>query len=330
MRWLADRLAPGQPSGPGGPGRQLLAPAPPAIGRHWEAVHVAPLLQELGSPDAASFFCHWLLDSVRRTGSAAPRLLSLGAGDGQVELGVARAFAAAGVTAFTIECVEPHPLLRARLRALALAQGLDRHLIGIAADCNDWRRPHRYDGILANGSLHRVVRLERLLDAVRHALADGAWFVTRARIGRNGHRRWPEALAEVAQLWPELPPSHRWNHVLRRHEERFTDWDSGRVGDDGVRAQDVLPELLRRFTAPVFAGFGNLIDVFTSAAFGPNFAPGNAWDRAFVAHVHARDEALLRDGALQPTHMVAVWSRDHEPVRAHARGLAPARCVRRE
>jgi hypothetical protein len=181
---------------------------------------------------------------------------------------------------------------------------------------------------MANGSLHQVVRLERLLDEVQKSLADGAWFVASTRIGRNGHQRWPEALAEVHRFWRELPASHRWNHHLRRSEQTFTDWDSSRIGDDGVRAQDVLPELLRRFSLPLFAGYGNVIDPFVGTAFGPNFAPTSSWDSRFVEAVHERDEELLANGTLTPTHMFAVMAREAEPVRCHARGLAPEQCVR--
>lgn len=330
MRWLADRLGAGQAFGSGGPGRQLVAHDVPAIFHHWQDTHVLPLLHEVGVADADTLFGHYLRDSVTRTGGSdrAPRLLSLGAGDCQLELRLAKAFVKGGLREFTIDCVEPNPLLRSRGRATALAQGLDRHVVGVAADCNTWRSKHRYDGVLANDSLHQVVRLERLLDDVHKSMAEGAWFVARARIGRNGHRRWPEALAEVHRFWQELPVGHRWNHRLRRSEQTFTDWDSSRVGDDGVRAQDVLPALLQRFSLPVFAGFGNVVDPFVGTAFGPNFVPGNAWDRDFIEQVHLRDEELLANGTLTPTHMFAVMARDAEPVRCHAHGLAPEQCVR--
>lgn len=339
MRWLAERLgsSPTGGSGPGGaatfagPGRQLVAHEVPRIQAHWEEAHVAPILHELGVADAPTFFAEALRDAVRRTGSERPRFLSLGAGSGELELRLAKAFAADGLGEFLFECVEPNPLLRSRLRATALAQGLDRHVVLVDACGNEWRAGRqRYDAVMANGALHRVVLLERLLDEVKKSMADGAWFATRARIGRNGHRRWPEALAEVQRFWQELPQSHRWNHQLRRQEQHFTDWDHARIGDDGVRAQDVLPELLRRFSASAFAAFGNVIDVFTGVAFGPNFAAGNGWDREFVAAVHARDEEMLQFGRLSPTHMVALWSKEAEPVRVHARGLPPERCVRRE
>jgi len=328
MRWLADRLGAGQAFGSGGPGRQLVAHDVPAIFHHWQDTHVQPLLHELGVADAETLFGHFLRDSATRTGNPTPRFLSLGAGDCRLELRLAKAFVKGGLTEFTIDCVEPNPLLRSRARATALGQGLDQHVVGVAADCNTWRARHRYDGVIANGSLHQVARLERLLDEVQKSMADGAWFVTSARIGRNGHQRWPEALAEVHRCWRELPASHRWNHHLRRSEQAFTDWDSARIGDDGVRAQDVLPELLRRFSLPLFLGYGNVIDPFVGTAFGPNFAPGNAWDRGFVETVHERDEELLANGTLTPTHMYAVMAREAEPVRCHARGLAPEQCVR--
>lgn len=327
MRWLADRLG-GGGDGSGGPGRQLVAHEVPRIFHHWEATHVQPLLHELGAADAESLYGVYLRDAVARTGNATPRFLSLGARDCQVELRLAKAFVRDGLRDFTFDCVEPNPLLRSRGRATALAQGLDKHLVGIGGDGNTWRPKHRYDAVLANGSLHQVVRLERLLDDVHKAMLDGGWFVARARIGRNGHLRWPEALPEVQRFWRDLPPSHRWNHHLRRSEQTFTDWDSSRIGDDGVRAQDVLPELLQRFSMPVFAGFGNVVDVFVGTAFGPNFSPTNAWDRDFLEMVHERDEELLQAGTLTPTHMVAAMTREAEPARHHARGLSPELCVR--
>ncbi len=328
MRWLADRLAPDR-RGSGGPGRQLVAHDEPRIFRHWQRTHVEPLLHELGVADVATLFGHFLRDSASRTGNPAPRFLSLGAGDCRLELRLAKAFVGAGLEEFTFDCVEPDPLLRSRGRAAALAQGLDRHVVGVDADPNTLRIRRRYDGVMADGSLDRVVRLERLLDEVQRALADDAWFVVSARIGRNGHLRWPEALAEVQRVWSQLPPSHRWNHHLRRSQPEFVDWDSSRVGDDGVRAQHVLPELLKRFSAPWFAGFANVVDVFVGTALGPNFSPDAAWDREFIAAVHARDEQLLTSGALTPTRMVTVMAAGAEPVRVHARGLAPEQCVRR-
>lgn len=322
-QWLAARLGWGRRPAPGA----LLPHELPPIHHHWLRTHVHPLLQGLGVEDVDAFWQHWLLDSASRTGAAAPRFVSLGSGDGRRELRLAAALAAAGFERFTIECVEADPLLQSTARATALARGLDRHLVPVRADGNAWRARGRYDGVLADGCLDRTARLERLLDGVHRSLADGAWFVVGSYIGRNGHRRWPEALIEVQRWFRELPAGHRWNHLLRRHEQVFQDRDA-RLGTDGIRAEHVLPELLRRFSAPVFVGFGNVVDAFVGPAFGPNFSPHATWDRRFVAGVHAHDEALLQQGLLTPTHMLAVLSRDEEAARFHARALSPEQCVR--
>ena len=126
MRWLAERLG-GAPTGGGGspggaatfagPGRQLVAHEVPRIQAHWEEVHVAPILHELGVADTATFFAEALRDAVRRTGNERPRFLSLGAGSGQLKLRLAKAFAADGLGGFLFECVETNPLLRSRPRA---------------------------------------------------------------------------------------------------------------------------------------------------------------------------------------------------------------------
>ena len=323
MRWLAERLGGGDQA-PDGP---LVAHAIPAIFEHWERTHVRPLLEPLGADDTEQFFVRQLLDSAKRSGSPAPRFLSLDAGTCDLELQLAVALRQAGLGEFNIECVELSPLKLARARATALARGLARHVTLVRADTNTWRAKTSYDGVLGRGGLDRVQRLERLLDEVQRALADGASFVVSSRIGRNGHRCWPEALAEVQRFFEELPIGHRWNHLLRRSEMTFVDHDQSRFGQ-GLRAQDVLPQLLARFSMPLFAGYGGAIEAFVSAAMGPNLSPQVARDRDFIARVHDNDEALLQAGQLTPTRMLAVLTAGDSGTPAYARGLAPASCVR--
>ena len=328
IQWLADRLRPGRRGSTSGP---LLPYEVPAIADHWQAVHVLPLLHEIGAADPDTFFVHHLLEGASRTGSARPRFLSIGAGTCDVEMRLAASFLRAGVREFTIECLEPNPLLLARGRATALARGLDQRVVQVRGDCDNFRsRGHRdrYDGVLANGSLHNLRRLERTLDEVRSSLADGANFVASARIGRNGHQCWPEALREVQRFFGELPVGHRWNHLLRRSEQDYVDQDQSRLHGDGICAEDVLPALLERFSMPVFAGFGGAIEPFVGRAFGPNLVPHVAWDRDFIARVHDNDETLLMAGKLTPTRMFAVMTAGDAATPTYARGLAPADCVR--
>ena len=73
--------------------------------------------------------------------------------------------------------------------------------------------------------------------------------------------RWPEALAIVHELWKELPDRYKYNHQLKRLEIEYENWDCSRQGGfEGVRAQEILPLLLKKFHFDLFVGFGNVIE----------------------------------------------------------------------
>ncbi len=237
-----------------------------------------------------------------------PVFLSIGSGDGNNEVEIAQLLRARGLEDFRIDCLELNPTLIKRATGDARTAGLSSQLHFLRGDFNKWRPRRRYDGVVANQSLHHVTNLEGLFDAVRDALAPGAFFVANDVIGRNGHQRWPEALHFVERFWRKLPRSHRFHHQFRRYEESFVDWDCSAVGFEGIRAQDVLPLLLERFHFHVFVGYGNAIDPFVDRGFGPSFDAAAAWDRAFVDCVHACDERALLAGYLTPTHMMAVMA----------------------
>ena len=56
------------------------------------------------------------------------------------------------------------------------------------------------------------------------ASADGR-FITSDMIGRNGHQRWPEALAIVQEFWRELPKAYRYNLLCRATRTQYLNWD---------------------------------------------------------------------------------------------------------
>jgi SAM-dependent methyltransferase len=183
---------------------------------------------------------------------------------------------------------------------------------------------------MANQSLHHVVNLEGLFDEVTRALAPGGDFVVADIIGRNGHQRWPEALAAVQRFWRELPPAYRENRQLRRHEERFENWDCSSESFEGVRAEDILRLLVERFEFRLFIGFANVVDVFVDRSFGHNFDADAAWDREFIDRVHAFDEQGFADGTLTPTHLIAVMTADAGGATRSARGLTPEKSLHRK
>ncbi len=303
----------------------------PPIFHYWSNTWLRPQLESFGFSNPDQFFAKFLAAAHADIRPQRPaRFASLGCGNCDTEVRVARLLLDRGVGSFTIDCVDINDTMLARGRQLAMDQGVGEHIVAARGDFNDWRPRGHYDAVFANQSLHHVVNLEGLFAAVDAALTPAGRFVTSDMIGRNGHMRWPEAAEIVQQFWQELAPDYRRNVQLHRNEPRFLDWDCSVAGFEGIRAQDILPLLLARFDFEFFFAYGNVIDPFIDRGFGPNFDAHAEWDRDFIDRVHARDEAALLDGEVTPTHMLAVLRRRPWSGRcAHRPGLAPERCVRR-
>jgi hypothetical protein len=146
-------------------------------------------------------------------------------------------------------------------------------------------------------------------------------------IGRNGHQRWPEALELVERLWPTLPARYRYHHLLAEHHERFVNWDCSNEGFEGIRAQDILPLLLKNFRFHKFLGFGGLTDVFIDRGYGHNLRPDNPQDTAFIDLVACLEGLLTDLGHIKPTQMAAVMGLHRAEPRAY-RHWTPEFCVR--
>jgi SAM-dependent methyltransferase len=300
----------------------------PPIFHYWSNRYLRPKLEAFGFSHPDAFFARYVAQALR---SARTRGLvaSIGAGNCDTEIRLAQALLAEGFDDFEIECIDLNPRMLERGAADAKAAGVLRLMRFTQADFNRWTATRRYNAIVANQSLHHVLALEHLLDAIRDALAPAGLFVTSDMIGRNGHQRWPEARAIVDEFWAELPAAYRRNLQLGRHEETFLDWDCAGDGFEGIRAQDVLPLSIERFAFDLFIAFGNVIDPFIDRSFGHHFDPANAWDRGFIDRVHARDEREIDAGNITPTHMMAVMGVGREGQGLALPGLTPARCVRR-
>lgn len=297
----------------------------PPIFHYWSNRYLRPWLEQYGYSNPDQFFAHYLTQVAGQGGGHA---VSLGAGNGDTELRVAQLLAERGVP-MLIECLELNPTMIERGQAQAQAMGLTDRVRFTVCDLNRWQPSQPIDAVIANQSLHHFVNLEQIFDTVRAHLRAGGLFMTSDMIGRNGHQRWPEALAHVQRLWAELPRSYRYNLQLRRQEDEFADWDCSVEGFEGIRAQDILPLLLERFSFQTFIAWGNLIDPFIDRSFGHHFNVEQEWDRAFIDQVHALDEQEILAGRLTPTHLMGVMTVGTPRLREYARGLDPARCVRR-
>lgn len=301
----------------------------PQIFHYWSNTYVRALLEEVGASNPDEFFAKYLHESSARCETQFPVFISIGAGNCDTEVRVARLLKNSGLAEFTIECLDMNPHMLARGRQMAELEGVAGHIATIEGDFNSWAGTKRYHGAIANQSLHHVMNLEGLFDEIKRSLHPNAYFITSDMIGRNGHQRWPEALSEVQRFWQELPNEYRYNRQLNRLEDDYENWDCSKEGFEGVRAQDILPLLLTRFHMHVFIAFANVVDVFVDRAFGHNFNGDGEWDRQFVDRLHAFDEEGLQNGNLTPTHLMAVMTKAPIPSPFWSRGLSPTACVRR-
>jgi SAM-dependent methyltransferase len=310
-------------------GRCPTVHALPDIFHYWSNRYLRPKLEAFGASHPEAFFLRHL-DRCRRDGAGeSRRFLSIGAGDCDIEIGLAGALAKMDGPAFVIECLDVNRAVLERGRAKAAAAGVAEHIAIAHVDLNRWRPTDRYDAVIANQSLHHIAALEPLFDGVADSLAPHGLFIVSDMIGRNGHKRWPEAMAIVEEFWRELPDAYRVDRQRRKQHRDYPDVNYASRGFEGIRAQDILPLLVERFAFDVFIGFANAIDPFVDRSFGPNFSVDKDWDRDFIDRVHARDEAAILSGAITPTHMLAAMCVGRAGEDRFADGLSPQAAVRR-
>jgi len=290
--------------------------------------HIRPRVEEVF--DAGSIrgiFASGMSQGAPRNGSYC--FVSIGSGDASYEIEVAKELVADGYLNFTIECTEISPIMNRRARERIAASSVSQHLIVTQTDINTWVSDKMYDGAMTHHALHHIVELEHLFLNVKRALKPGANFCVADMIGRNGHMRWPEVLEYVEMIWSFLPEQKKLNHQLKSLDVAFVNSDCSSEGFEGIRAQDILPLMLDKFSFRSFAAWGGLIDIFIDRGFGWNFDPENDLDRNLIAFIARLNEDLIRAGRIKPTQMLAVMTPSPvtEPPRLYA-GLTPEFAVR--
>ena len=301
----------------------------PGICFYWLNRYILPQMASFGYAGAEEFFFLNLEKAYRQSRNEKRRFLSIGAGNCDMEVQLAAQLRTAGLSDFVIDCLDLNPAMIGRGTVDAAARGIGDALSPLVADFNRWQPEREYDAVIANQALHHVVELENLFAGVRSSLTPEGLFIVSDMIGRNGHRRWPEALELVEKFWQELPERYRYNQQLKQMDIEYLDWDCSVEGFEGIRSQDILPLLIERFHFNFFYAFGNVTDPFIDRSYGPNFDASGEWDRAFIDRVHACDEAGMAEGRLKPTHMLAVLSRAGTEDLICTEGFTPEFAVRR-
>lgn len=299
----------------------------PEIHHFWTNRFLTPLLVEVGVPDVDTLWRREIIEQCRRRTPERARLVSLGAGNGELELSLAEALMREGIDNLELVLLELNAEMLGRAEEQARRLGIEDRVRTEVVDLNTWTPSVDADVYLASHSLHHVVELEHLYEQVRRSLTPDGVLLVNDMIGRNGHQRWPEAGQAVRLIWRTLPERYRYNHSLRRVDDEYPDLDCSSEGFEGIRSQDVLPLLLRVLHPKTLVGFANVIDPFVDRVYGHNFDPGNPDDTALIEEIATFDEAAIDAGVLTPTHLLAVFGRESVPCR-YPRRRSPERMVR--
>lgn len=302
----------------------------PEIFHYWSNKHLAPVkFHQFGITDPEQFFFLYAVKFHERFPDKSIMMVSLGCGNCDMEARLARRLVDEGISDFNIECIDINETMLERGREHALSLDVGPYISPAYGDFNSWKTTKTYDIIIANQCLHHVVELESLFFAVKSALSPEGYFLTSDMIGRNGHQRWPEALAIVREFWKELPADYKFNQLLKRQEEEYINHDCSVESFEGIRAQDILPLLNKVFHFELFIPFANVVTVFIDRPFGHNFDAEGEWDRDFIDRVHARDDAAILSGEIKPTQMLAVLRNQAVETTLLHPGLTPEFCIRK-
>ena len=300
------------------------------IYHYWDVKHIRPrMCTVFGVPDVMLLFAGCAAEAFHQPG-ASRRIVSLGAGECVHEITLIKKLLEMGETDFTLEALELSPLRSERARESARKEGVARYLTISEADLNTWVPERKYSIVIAKDTLHHVLELEHLFDSVHEALEDEGTFLTSDMIGRNGHMRWPEALELIQAIWKFIPDHYKTNHQLKRVEQEYENWDCSKVGFEGIRAQDILPLLVKKFSFRSFLGFGNLPDIFIERGFGHNLSVDDPHDTGFIDFLEDLNTLLIDLGYLKPTMIRAAMMRyrSNAPPASCHRHWTPEFCAR--
>jgi ubiquinone/menaquinone biosynthesis C-methylase UbiE len=278
---------------------------------------------------ATNPFEFYALPAIKRIrGGGCTDIASIGSGDCSTEIGVARCIERGGVEKFKFHCIDLSPDQISRARRSIEKAGLQQHFRLIEADFNEWQPDRPYAVVMANYALHHVMNLEHLFSAIRSALVPDGAFCTIDFIGRNGHRRWPETLSVVRDIWAFLPDSKKFNKFFKRTFKEYFDQDCSKIGFEGIRSQDILPLCMENFGFESCLFGGGVAEVFYAQKYGSNFDPDDDKDRAFIDFVCRLNDLLIDCGAIKPTQMFAVMTTDRTAEPRTWRHWTPDFCVR--
>ena len=139
----------------------------PPIFHYWSNRYLRPKLESHGFSHPDAFFVANIEACCARSAASiglGRRIISLGAGNCDTEVRLARALVDAGRSDFVIECLDLNPAMLDRGRALAAEQGVAAHIAPVRGDFNVWQPDNRTIASSPTSRCITCMALERLFD----------------------------------------------------------------------------------------------------------------------------------------------------------------------
>ena len=301
----------------------------PPVYQYWTQKYIVPILTEVfGVRNAVSLYATQFAQAIARQ-PRTRRILSIGAGDCQLEIAIAKHLRQREVEGFIIDCTDLSGLRLERGQDLARQEGVSDFLDFLEVDLNTWLTTRTYAGVIAHHTLHHIMELETLFARLLDRLDDQGVFVSIDMIGRNGHLRWPETLAWMNKIWAFLPDRYKFNHQFEKLIDPYLNWDCSTRSFEGIRAQDILPLLRTSFSFTHFFAIGGLIDIFVERGYGHNYDINSKTDLGLIDFIHELNVTLIDHDIVKPTMMFAVMQKKSTPIKTiYYKHWSPEFCVR--
>ena len=135
----------------------------PEIFHYWSNKYLLPKSQSMGFDNPEDFFFKQCKTYCQQhTDKNTIKIISIGSGNGELEVTIAKGLIDAGITNFSIECMDINARMHKRTEKLAETHNVKQHIKTLQQDFNSWQNNQKYDVVIANQSLHHVVELEHL------------------------------------------------------------------------------------------------------------------------------------------------------------------------
>lgn len=224
--------------------------------------------------------------------------LSIGCGNGDSELEVLSRVKNKHLVEFT--GVDINPVMIDRAKKLAAEKGFDM-LNFMEGDFNSLKLNKKYDFFFANHSLHHVIELENLFEAIEKYSNDEMIFLINDMIGRNGHKLWDGTKEVVDNVWSLIDKKYKLNAYTKQYDKNVMNIDCSQEGFEGIRAQDILPLLLHYFDADIYLPFSATVSRFIDRVYGHNFNINDKKDLSLITSIIEIDLEILAKGQLAAT-----------------------------